>query len=96
MSKQRRKFSAEFKAKVVLAALRNQSTINEIASRYELHPTQVQAWRKQAVSALPEVFGNGHERQVRDQEQRESQLYEQIGRLKVELDWLKKKYELLG
>jgi len=91
MSVKRRRFSAAFKAEVALEALRGHKTINEIASERTVHPNQVMGWKKQAAQGLPEVFSEGHGRGAKEDEQLVERLYEQIGRQKVELDWLKKK-----
>jgi transposase-like protein len=88
---QRNNYSAEFKTKVVLAVLKSDKTINEISSLYSVHPNQVMNWKKQAVSAIPESFSAKRVRQEKDDEELKAQLYQQIGQLKVELDWLKKK-----
>ena len=88
---QRNNYSAEFKTKVALAAIKGDKTINEIASFYGVHPNQVMNWKKQAVEAIPEIFSAKRVRQEKDEEELKSQLYQQIGQLKVELDWLKKK-----
>lgn len=90
MGAKRRRFSASFKAEVALEALKGSKTINEIAAERRVHPNQVAAWKKQAAQGLPEVFSEGHGRDSQEEHLTE-QLYEQIGRLKVELDWLKKK-----
>ncbi|MBM3416910.1 MAG: transposase [Bacteroidetes bacterium] len=65
----RRKFSSEFKAKVVLEALKERSTIEELARKYELHPTQINLWKKEAVSNLSSVFGKGTEGEKQEQEE---------------------------
>ena len=88
---QRRQHTAEFKAKVAAAALREQQTLNELASAYELHPVQVAQWKRQALSGLADVFAGRPGRADRTRDAREGQLYEEIGRLKVELDWLKRR-----
>ncbi len=88
---QRKQYSGEFKAKVVLQALKGQQTLNEIASKYGVHPVQVAQWKKQALGELPHVFADHRAREVRAVEEEKSRLYEQVGRLKVELEWLKKK-----
>lgn len=88
---QRNNYSAEFKTKVVLAVLKGDKTINEISSLYAVHPNQVMNWKKQAVSAIPDSFSAKRVRQEKDDEDLKNQLYQQIGQLKVELDWLKKK-----
>lgn len=97
MNKQTRKtYSTEFKVKVVLEAFKGQRTINEISSQYGIHPNQVLQWKKQAVESLPEVFSPRRVRAAAEEEALKEQLYQQIGQLKVELDWLKKKVGLFG
>jgi putative transposase len=96
MPKQRKQYSAELKAKVAIEAIKGQSTVNEIASSYGLHPNLVCLWKKQVLDQLPEVFSNGRARAHQDDEQLKARLYQQIGQLKVELDWLKKKVGLLS
>lgn len=91
MRKKRKQYSSEFKFKVALEATKEAETINEIASRYGVHPTQVRDWKKKLIDEGPGVFGRNLVRQIREQETRETELYEQIGRLKMELEWLKKK-----
>jgi transposase-like protein len=90
--KSRRKFSGDFKAKVVLEALKERSTMEELARKYELHPTQINTWKKEASAKLAIAFET--EGAVSNTEQQEDQLeklYAQIGQLKVENDFLKKK-----
>jgi transposase-like protein len=96
MPKQRKHYSAELKAKVAIEAIKGLSTVNEIASSYGLHPNLVLQWKKQALDQMPEIFSNGHARTQQDDEQLKARLYQQIGQLKVELDWLKKKVGLLS
>jgi transposase-like protein len=96
MTKQRNHYSPEFKAKVALAAIRGQQTINEIASIYSVHPNQVMQWKKQAQDAIPESFSLRTKSRAQEDEQLKERLYQQIGQLKVELDWLKKKVGHLG
>ena len=91
MARKRRKHSAQFKFKVALVAAKGDRTINEIASEYNLHPNQVSNWKKQLLTEGPVVFSSNTVRRQQDQETRETELYEQIGRLKMELEWLKKK-----
>jgi transposase-like protein len=88
---QRRERTGHFKAKLVLEALKGHKTINEIASRYGVHPVQITQWKKQVLEELPAVFADRRGRAMREAEDEKARLYEQIGRLKVELDWLKKK-----
>ena len=96
MSKQRKTYSADFKAKVALAAIKSQQTVNEIASQSGVHPNQVTQWKKQALDAIPDSFSAHRARAAHADEELRAQLYQQIGQLKVELDWLKKKAGLLA
>ncbi len=91
MTKKRRQFSSQFKFRVALEAIKELKTISEIASQYNVHPTQVRKWRNQLMTEGPTVFGNNVTKQLQAQEARETELFEQIGRLKMELEWLKKK-----
>ena len=79
-----------------MEAVAGRRTINEIAKEYELHPNQISQWKKQFLEAVPHVFENGKAHSGERGEELTNQLYEQIGRLKVELDWLKKKSVMLG
>jgi len=90
MKRSRRVLTGDFKAKLALEAIRGTGTVNEMASRYGVHPTQIQSWKKQAIEALPEVFSDRRSRNGKADEELRSRLYEQIGKLQVELDWLKK------
>ena len=96
MRKKRQQYSAEFKAKVALEAIKGVRTVNEIATHYEVHPTQVAQWKKQAVEHLRAAFADGRKAHERADEELQNVLYQQIGQLKVELDWVKKKAGLLG
>ena len=91
MARKRRRFSADFKAKVALEAVKNQRTVAELTSDYQLHANQITQWKKQLLASLPEVFGRRREQDAAEQEQLAGELYQEIGRLKMELDWLKKK-----
>lgn len=91
MTKQRRQFSAKFKFQIALEALKELKTINEITSHYEVHPTQVKQWKKQLQEAGADIFSEQAAKQQAAQTGMEANLYEQIGRLKMEVDWLKKK-----
>jgi len=86
---------ALFKAKVALEALKGEKTIVEIASRYGIHPNQISTWKKQALEGLPGLFNGKRKKEDLSAEQLQGELYQQIGQLKVELDWLKKKSQLL-
>ena len=96
MTKQRNHYSADFKAKVALAAIKGHQTVNEIASIYGVHPNQVMQWKKHVLDAVPDIFSVRRAREAQDDEELKAQLYQQIGQLKVELDWLKKKAGLFG
>ena len=87
----RKKFSSDFKARVALEAIRGEKTLAGIASIYEVHPNVVGQWKKQVLEQLPEIFSNGKRRCQEDESALRDRLYQEIGRLKVELDWLKKK-----
>ena len=92
----RKRHGADFKARVALEALKEQRTVNEIAALYEVHPVQVSQWKKQAREGLADLFSSGRARDEKDDEALRDRLYQEIGQLKVELDWLKKKFRLLG
>ena len=81
---------SKFKAKVAIEALKWHQTINQIAPEFEVHPSQVNAWKKQLLESSSDVFGNGRKLQAENHEDEKDKLYNQIGRLKVEVDWLKK------
>jgi transposase-like protein len=89
--KNRRKFTPEFKAKVGLEALKGIEPIQAIGSKYEVHPVQVSQWKKELLERLPEVFATKAPPSVAQAAEHEARLYQKIGQLEVELDWLKKK-----
>lgn len=91
MPRQRRNFTAEFKTKVVLEAIKGQRTLNEIAQRYSIHPNQIVQWKKQALAHMPAAFADRSGRRQQEDDQLKDELYRQIGQLKVELEWLKKR-----
>jgi transposase-like protein len=91
MKNKRRNHSAQFKAKVALAAAKGDKTIAELASQYEVHPNQITKWKKQLLESLPDIFSRSRQRDRQKQGELTEHLYQQIGQLKVELDWLKKK-----
>ncbi len=91
----RKRYDGAFKAKIALLAIKGEQTTAEIASTYSVHPNQVTMWKKQALEAMPEIFSEKRKKREQDREEVESELYRQIGQLKVELDWLKKKSERL-
>jgi putative transposase len=91
MAGKRKQHTAAFKAQVALAALKGDKTVNELASQYAVHPTLIHTWKKQLARQLDQVFGNGAKALATDSEAEKAELFEQIGRLKMELEWLKKK-----
>ncbi len=91
MARKRRAFTGPFRAKVALATIRGEGTLGELASRFDVHTSQVTAWKKQAIEGMAESLGDGRKRQAKEDEQHEAKLFQQIGQLQFELDWLKKK-----
>ena len=87
----RKRHSSGFKTQVALEAIRNQRTIAEIASENGVHPSQVNKWKKQVLDGIPSIFSGNHHKSKQDDKKLQAELYQQIGQLKVELDWLKKK-----
>jgi transposase-like protein len=96
MTTPRKRYSADFKSKIALEAVKGAKTINEIASIHGLHPNQIAQWKKQLLQELPVLFSDKRVKANKEQEALEERLYQQIGQLKVELDWLKKKSGLLS
>ncbi len=86
----RRRFTAEFKARVALEALRGDRTVQEIASKHKVHPNQVSTWKRQAVEGLGEVFSNGRDKVQAEREHDIHDLHAKIGQLTVERDFLAK------
>lgn len=87
----RRNFSADFKAKVALEAIKGQRTVSEIAARHDIHPNLVTLWKKALLEHASDAFSDARAKDRAADEELKAQLYQQIGQLKVELDWLKKK-----
>jgi putative transposase len=97
MAGKRQPRSADFKARVALAAVKERKTVSELSSHYGVHPTQVHQWKKQLVEGAVELFQDGRSRrETAELQAQETELYEQIGRLKMELEWLKKKVAQIG
>jgi putative transposase len=90
MAGKRKSHSAAFKAQVALAALKGDRTINELASHFGVHPTMIHAWKKQLLEGAQTLF-DSQTKNPKPPEDKTAELFEQIGRLKVELDWVKKK-----
>lgn len=87
----RKKYSPQEKAKIALEAIKGNLTISQITAKYGAHSTQINAWKKQALEGLADIFSGRKTQQEHDQNALIEELYKQIGQLKVELDWLKKK-----
>ena len=97
MKTARKQFTASFRAKVALEAVKGARSVNELAGLYQVHPAQIAAWKKRLVEGAPELLTDGRRKAPgSDGEALTGQLYQQIGQLKVELDFLKKKSGLLG
>jgi transposase-like protein len=96
MPNSRRSYPPSLKAKVAIEAIRGQKTTAQIAQVYSIHPALVSTWKKQALDALPVIFQQPRDSRAQSGEAEKEELYNQIGRLKVELDWLKKRAGLLG
>ena len=92
MSKERRKHSPAFKAKVALEAVKGEETVAQLAARYEVHPGQIQAWKKALVEGASGVFGNGKEQKTKSDAALVARLYQEIGQLKVERDFLAERF----
>ena len=90
MAKKRKVHSAQFKAKVALESLRQRPTVNELARKFSVHPSQIHDCKRQLLERVPDVFQQGGSRVQDEEAQMVPELYQQIGRLQVELDWLKK------
>jgi putative transposase len=96
MAGKRKTHTAAFKAQVALAALKGDRTVNELASQYGVHPTLIHTWKKHLLSGAETLFERGAQTASAETEALQAQLYEQIGRLQMELGWVKKKAAALG
>jgi transposase len=95
MGRQRRQFTGGFKAKVALEAIKGQRTVQELATGYGVHPNQITNWKKQLIAAAADLFSGARERRDLADEMEKDELYRQIGKLQVQLDWLQKKSGIL-
>ncbi len=91
MKKGRKNHGARFKAKVALEAVKGVKTLSELSSKYEVHSNQIRTWKQQLLDQIQDLFVDRRRRKANDDEKLREQLYQQIGQLKVENDWLKKK-----
>ncbi|MFH1614271.1 MAG: IS3 family transposase [Planctomycetota bacterium] len=94
MKNKRRNHSAQFKAKVALASAKGDKTIAELASNFDVHPNQIAQWKKQLLQSMPDLFSRFRWKEKQKHDDLTEYLYQQIGQLKVELDWLKKNLDL--
>lgn len=91
MKPRRKTYTGDYKAKIVVEAIKGQQTVNQLASKYGVHPNAIMGWKKQALAGLPQVLSDRRGRDEKADEELKAQLYQQIGQLKMELEWLKKK-----
>lgn len=96
MKKQRRKLTDEFKAQVAMEALKGLDTVNQIASKYEVHPTQVSQWKRELADGAKSVFKNKPSKADAAKDQEIETLERKVGQLTMEVDWLEKKCVMLG
>lgn len=96
MAGMRRRFDGVFKARVALEAIRGERTVASIASEYGVHPNQISTWKRQVLNELPRILSGRYEKKEAEGKELIDQLYQQIGQLKVELDWLKKKAGIIS
>lgn len=96
MSRKRRTLGAALKARVALAAVRGDKTTAQLSSEFGVHASQVTAWKKRLLEGVTELFADGRQQHQDERSANEEELFEQIGRLKMEVEWLKKKSAQLG
>jgi len=95
MRRQRNQYTGTFKAKIALEAIKGQRTVQELASHYGVHPNQITNWKKQLITESAAIFSGVRERRDAEEEAEKAELYQQIGKLQVQLDWLQKKSGIL-
>ena len=96
MPGKRKRHAAAFKAKVALEAAKQNKTVAELAKTFQVHPVQISQWKKQLLDGIDSLFRDGRNREQEDVQAVQAELYEQIGRLKMEVEWLKKKSAQCG
>ncbi len=96
MGKTTKAHDSALKAKVALEAIKGEKTITQLASEYKVHPNQIGQWKKKLLKELPSLFSDKRERQDKSRDELEAELYRQIGQMKVEVEWLKKKSQQLS
>ena len=95
MATTRKQYTPKFKARVAVEAIRGEKTMNQLAGHFRIHPVQIAHWRKTAIEQIEDLFVDGRKKKALDAGADREALYAEIGRLKVELDWLKKKAGVL-
>ena len=95
MVNMRKRYDSKFRAKVALDAVKGEKTLAELSSEFKVHSNQIRKWRKHLLECLPDLFTDQRKKKDKDTEELISELYRQIGQMKVELDWLKKKSQTL-
>ena len=95
MGRQRKQYTGAFKGRIALEAIKGQRTVQELASAYEVHPNQVTTWKKHLITGASDIFSGARERRDLAEELEKDELYRQIGKLQVQLDWLQKKSGIL-
>ena len=96
MKRMRKSFDGSVKAKVALEAIKGEKTLSQIASEYKIHVNQIRQWKQRVLEELPGLFSRKREKSQAEADERTAELYRQIGQLKVELDWVKKKSDPFG
>lgn len=96
MSKNNRNHDSAFKARIALEAIKEEKTLAQLGSEYGVHPNQIGQWRKHLLEELPSLFSDRRKKSDKEGEELKDELYKQIGQLRVEVEWLKKKSLLLG
>ena len=95
MARQRKQYTGAFKAKLALDAIKGQRTVQELATAHGVHPNQITTWKRQLLASAEDIFSGARERREVAGEQEKDELYRQVGKLQVELDWLQKKSGIL-
>jgi len=93
LKRNRKQYSPDFKVRVAMEAIKGEETIAELAIRFEVHPTQITKWKKELVAGASNIFGADPNKKMKDEKGLINQLYQQIGQLKVEKDFLEKGLE---
>ena len=96
MAKKRKSYDSKLKARVALEALKGELTMAELSSKYGIHHSLILRWKKQMLKELPNIFSQGKKQEKQTASKREEELYQQIGKLTMELEWLKKKYDMFS